>query len=63
MDQDHVRSAADGSIDGAVPGASALLWATAHPRLLGGMRAASARLKARGVRQAVYLDQFVRAVR
>jgi pimeloyl-ACP methyl ester carboxylesterase len=47
----------------AVPGASALLWATAHPRLLGGMRAASARLKARGIKQAVYLDQFVRAVR
>jgi pimeloyl-ACP methyl ester carboxylesterase len=47
----------------AVPGVSALLWATAHPRLLGGLRAASARLKQRGVRQAVYLDQFVRAVR
>jgi pimeloyl-ACP methyl ester carboxylesterase len=47
----------------ALPGASGLLWAVAHPRLLGGLRAGSAWLRGRGSKNAIYLEQFVRAVR
>ena len=47
----------------AIPGVSAALWAAAHPQLLRALRGAAARLRARGSESAVYLEQFVRAVR
>ena len=47
----------------ALPGASALLWAVAHPRVLQATRETAQALKARGNSKAVYLEQFVRAVR
>jgi pimeloyl-ACP methyl ester carboxylesterase len=47
----------------ALPGASALLWGAAHPRLLARMRAAARRLEDHGSDKGVYLEQFVRAVR
>ena len=36
---DAFTFAGGGSFTGAVPGASGLLWAVPHPRLLGGLRA------------------------
>jgi pimeloyl-ACP methyl ester carboxylesterase len=47
----------------ALPGASALLWAVAHPRVLRATRGTAEALKARGNSKAVYLEQFVRAMR
>jgi pimeloyl-ACP methyl ester carboxylesterase len=47
----------------AVPGASGLLWAGAHPRMLGALWRAGERLRARGIRKAVYLQAIVRALR
>src|SRR3712207_567959 len=47
----------------ALPGASALLWGVTHPRVLRATRSAAQALKQRGNGKAVYLEQFVRAVR
>jgi pimeloyl-ACP methyl ester carboxylesterase len=48
---------------GAVPGASALLWAAAHPRVLDALRAGGDRLQARGSGAGVYLKAVARALR
>jgi pimeloyl-ACP methyl ester carboxylesterase len=47
----------------AVPGASAAVWAAAHPRLLRAAEHAADALKGRGAQSGVYLEQFVRAMR
>src|SRR5438067_8303904 len=47
----------------AIPGISGLLWVAAHPRLLGALARAGERLRARGMRKAVYLQAIVRALR
>jgi pimeloyl-ACP methyl ester carboxylesterase len=47
----------------ALPGASALLWLAAHPRLLDLIDGAGASLGGRGVRKAVYARAVVRALR
>jgi len=47
----------------AVPGASALLWAAAHPRLLRTLRGAADALDRRGSSSGEYLRAFARAVR
>jgi pimeloyl-ACP methyl ester carboxylesterase len=46
----------------ALPGMSALLSATIHPRLLGGLRAAGRRLSERGAGSGVYLQAIARAL-
>jgi pimeloyl-ACP methyl ester carboxylesterase len=47
----------------ALPGAAALLWAAAHPRVLSALRGAGARLEGRGSRKGVYLQAIARALR
>ncbi len=47
----------------ALPGTSALLSMTIHPRLLGGLRGAGTRLRGRGVGAGVYLEAVARALR
>lgn len=47
----------------ALPGMSALLSLTIHPRLLGGLRRAGTRLRDRGVGAGVYLEAIARALR
>jgi pimeloyl-ACP methyl ester carboxylesterase len=47
----------------ALPGMSALLSLTIHPRLLGGVRRAGTRLRERGVGAGVYLQAIARALR
>src|SRR5213078_741229 len=47
----------------ALPGAAGLLWAGAHPRLLGALARAGARMRERGVSKGVYLQAIVRALR
>lgn len=47
----------------ALPGTSALLSMTIHPRLLGGLRGAGTRLRERGVGAGVYLEAIARALR
>ena len=47
----------------AVPGAAGLLWLAASPRLLGALARAGERLRARGIKKAVYLAAIVRALR
>ncbi len=47
----------------ALPGASALLWAVAHPRVVEGLAGAGARLRARGHGAGVYAQQVSRALR
>jgi pimeloyl-ACP methyl ester carboxylesterase len=47
----------------ALPGASAALWAVAHPRVVASLGAAGARLQARGVGTGVYLQAVARAIR
>ena len=47
----------------ALPGAAGLLWAATHPRLLRAMRQTAQDLRRRGSDKAVYLEQFVRAIR
>src|SRR2546421_7559353 len=47
----------------AVPGAAGLLWLAVHPRVLGALARAGDRLRARGMRKAVYLRAIVRALR
>ncbi|HWX75123.1 MAG TPA: alpha/beta fold hydrolase, partial [Solirubrobacteraceae bacterium] len=46
----------------ALPGMSALLSATIHPRLLGALRGAGARLRERGAGSGVYLQAIARAL-
>jgi pimeloyl-ACP methyl ester carboxylesterase len=47
----------------ALPGASALLWAAAHPRLIAGLEQAAERMGRRGPRKGVYLRAIARALR
>jgi pimeloyl-ACP methyl ester carboxylesterase len=47
----------------ALPGASALLAAAANPRVLGALAAGGARMRERGHRKGVYLQQIARALR
>jgi len=47
----------------ALPGMSALLSLTIHPRLLGALRASGTRLRERGVGAGVYLQALARALR
>src|SRR3989440_3546665 len=47
----------------ALPGAVGLLWATAHPRLLGALWRAGEWLRLRGFGKGVYLQAIVRALR
>src|SRR3954469_8775141 len=47
----------------AVPGAAGLLWAMAHPWLLGALWRAGERLRERGLGKGVYLQAIVRALR
>jgi pimeloyl-ACP methyl ester carboxylesterase len=47
----------------AVPGAAALLWATAHPHVLSALWRLGERLRARGHGKGVYLQAVVRALR
>jgi pimeloyl-ACP methyl ester carboxylesterase len=47
----------------AMPGASAALWAAAHPRLLDALSAAGERMRARGRGAGVYLLAIARALR
>ena len=47
----------------ALPGASGLLWAAAHPRVLGALRAGGDRLDARREGSGVYLKAIARALR
>jgi pimeloyl-ACP methyl ester carboxylesterase len=46
----------------ALPGASALLWLAAHPRLLSALSVAGERLRERGVSKGVYLQAIARAL-
>jgi pimeloyl-ACP methyl ester carboxylesterase len=47
----------------ALPGASALLAAAAHPQVLAAMRTSGERLRGRGHRKGIYLEQIARALR
>ena len=47
----------------AIPGASAALWAVAHPRLVAALAQAGALLKRRGASKGVYLQAVARALR
>jgi pimeloyl-ACP methyl ester carboxylesterase len=47
----------------ALPGASALLWAAAHPRVLDGLSDAGERMRERGSAKGVYLQAIARALR
>src|SRR5204863_2915924 len=47
----------------AVPGAAGVLWAAAHPRVLGALWRAGQRLRERGIGKGVYLQAIVRAFR
>ena len=47
----------------ALPGASALLWAVAHPKVVEGLAGVGSRLRARGVPAGVYAQQVSRALR
>jgi pimeloyl-ACP methyl ester carboxylesterase len=47
----------------ALPGASALLWAAAHPRMLSALRSAGESLERQGSRKGVYLQAIARAMR
>ena len=47
----------------ALPGASALLWLAAHPRVLDGLWSAGDRLQERGIRKGVYAQAVARAMR
>src|SRR3954469_7919342 len=47
----------------AVPGAAGLLWAPAHPRVLGALWQAGERLRERGLGKGVYLQAIARALR
>jgi pimeloyl-ACP methyl ester carboxylesterase len=47
----------------ALPGAAALLAAAAHPQMLDALRAGGARLRERGHRKGIYLEQIARALR
>jgi pimeloyl-ACP methyl ester carboxylesterase len=47
----------------AIPGASAILWAAAHPRVLDGLTRAGERLREGGVSKGVYLKVIARALR
>jgi pimeloyl-ACP methyl ester carboxylesterase len=47
----------------ALPGASALLWLAAHPRLLDALSDAGDRMRARGSAKGVYLQAIARAMR
>ena len=47
----------------ALPGVSALLSATIRPRLIGALSAGGARMRERGLRKALYLEAFARALR
>src|SRR5881227_1204610 len=47
----------------AMPGASGLLWAAAHPRVLGALWRVGQRLRDRGVGKGVHLQAIVRAFR
>jgi pimeloyl-ACP methyl ester carboxylesterase len=46
----------------ALPGAAALLWLAAHPRLVSALEQTGERLQARGSRRGVYLQAIVRAL-
>lgn len=46
----------------ALPGAAALLWVAAHPRLLEALSRAGERLRARGVFKGIYLQAIARAL-
>src|SRR5919204_6024796 len=47
----------------ALPGASALLWAAAHPRVLDALAGAGERMRERGSGKGVYLQAIARALR
>jgi pimeloyl-ACP methyl ester carboxylesterase len=47
----------------ALPGASALVWIAAHPRLLDALSGAGERMRARGSGKGVYLQAIARALR
>src|SRR5919198_1694444 len=47
----------------ALPGASALLWAAAHPRALDALAEVGARMRERGIGLGVYLQAIARALR
>jgi pimeloyl-ACP methyl ester carboxylesterase len=47
----------------ALPGAAALLWAAAHPRVLDSISEAGERMRGRGHRNGVYLQAFATALR
>jgi pimeloyl-ACP methyl ester carboxylesterase len=47
----------------ALPGASALLWAAAHPRVLDALSGAGERMRERGSGKGVYLQAIARALR
>jgi pimeloyl-ACP methyl ester carboxylesterase len=47
----------------AIPGASAAVWAAAHPRVLSALWEAGERLRARGSAKGVYLQAIARALR
>jgi pimeloyl-ACP methyl ester carboxylesterase len=47
----------------AMPGAAALLWAAAHPRVLDSISQAGERMRRRGQGKGVYLQAFARALR
>src|SRR5215216_3522126 len=47
----------------AMPGAAALLAAAANPRVLGALHASGTRMRERGRRKGVYLQQIARAMR
>jgi pimeloyl-ACP methyl ester carboxylesterase len=46
----------------AVPGAEAVVWAAAHPRIVAGINSVGARLRERGVRKGVYFEAVARAL-
>jgi pimeloyl-ACP methyl ester carboxylesterase len=46
----------------ALPGAAALLWVAAHPRVLAGLSEAGGRMRERGIGKGVYLQAIARAL-
>jgi pimeloyl-ACP methyl ester carboxylesterase len=46
----------------ALPGAGAVVWAAAHPRVISGLNAIGARMRERGMRNGVYLEAVARAM-
>ncbi|MFL5884061.1 MAG: alpha/beta fold hydrolase [Thermoleophilaceae bacterium] len=47
----------------AVPGVGGVLWAMAHPRVLGALWHAGQRMRDRGIQKGIYLQTIVRALR